>query len=227
MSTTPRRRPAALLAAAGATALAVTACGGGSSGPVASSSPLPTSSSTVTSPAPSSVPSPTLTPAPSTAAEPTSAFTGGTFGPVVRAGMPTPASLLTGLRVAHHQGYDRVVFELSGAVPGYRVAYVREVLEDPSGQRVGLQGDARLLVTLRGATTDTSFQTTEGATPSSYTGPRRLLPDLPSVMEVRLVGDFEAVLSAGIGVDHKVPFRVFTLNNPTRVVVDVQAEPHE
>lgn len=141
--------------------------------------------------------------------------------------MPTPASLLTAMRVAHHPGYDRVVFELDGAAPGYRVAYVREVLEDPSGRQVGLQGDARILVTLHGATTDTTFQSTEGATPSSYTGPRRLLPDLPSVMEVRLVGDFEAVLSAGIGVDHKVPFRVFTLTKPTRVVVDVQAQQHE
>lgn len=203
----------------------MTACGGGSSGPVASSSPLPTSSPTATSPAPSSVPSPTLTPPASTAAEPTPAFVG-TLGPVVRPGMPTPASLLAGMRVAHHQGYDRVVFELDGAVPGYRVAYVREVLEDPSGRAVGLQGDARILVTLRGETTDTTFQTVEGATPSSYTGPRRMLPDLPSVMEVRLVGDFEAVLSAAIGVDHQVPFRVFTLKNPTRVVVDVQAEPH-
>lgn len=189
---------------------------------MATSSPLPTSSPTGTSPTPST----SSTPPPSTAAEPTPAFVG-TLGPVVKPGMPTPASLLTQMRVAHHLGYDRVVFELDGAVPGYRVAYVREVLEDPSGRPVTLQGDARILVTLRGATTDTTFQTAEGATPSSYTGPRRLLPDLPSVMEVRLVGDFEAVLSAAIGVDHQVPFRVFTLTNPTRVVVDVQAEPHE
>jgi hypothetical protein len=211
-----------LLAAACAAALAAAACGGGSSGPVATSSPLPTSSPTAASPVPSS----SVTPPPSTAAEPTPAFVG-TLGPVVRAGMPTPASLLTAMRVAHHQGYDRVVFELDGAVPGYRVAYVREVLEDPSGRQVRIQGDARLLVTLRGATTDTTFQTAQGATPSSYTGPRRLLPDLPSVIEVRLVGDFEAVLSAGIGVDHTVPFRVFTLTNPTRVVVDVQAQTHQ
>lgn len=201
--------------------LGLAACGGGSAGPVATSSPLPTTSPTSTSPAPS-----TQTPAPSTAAEPTPAFVG-TLGPVVKPGMPTPASLLTAMRVAHHPGYDRVVFQLDGAAPGYRVDYVGQVVEDPSGRTLSLEGDASLHVVLRGATTDTTFQATEGSTPSSYTGPRRLLPDLPSIKEVRVIGDFEAVLSFGVGIDHKVPFRVFTLTNPTRVVVDVQAEQHE
>ena len=36
-----------------------------------------------------------------------------------------------------------------------------------------------------------------------------------------LLGDFEAVFLVGVGLAHKTPFRVHTLHDPTRIVVDV------
>jgi hypothetical protein len=36
-----------------------------------------------------------------------------------------------------------------------------------------------------------------------------------------VIGDFEAVFSVGVGLTAKTPFRVRTLHNPTRIVVDV------
>jgi hypothetical protein len=38
---------------------------------------------------------------------------------------------------------------------------------------------------------------------------------------VAFVGDFEATVSVGLGLRHKAGFRVFTLHDPTRIVVDV------
>jgi hypothetical protein len=42
---------------------------------------------------------------------------------------------------------------------------------------------------------------------------------------VRLAGDFEAVLSFGLGLNQRVGFRVLTLTSPWRVVVDISHQP--
>ena len=44
---------------------------------------------------------------------------------------------------------------------------------------------------------------------------------LPNVMSVARSGDFEAVLSHGIGPAKRSPSHVFTLTRPTRVVIDI------
>jgi hypothetical protein len=41
------------------------------------------------------------------------------------------------------------------------------------------------------------------------------------VREVVRTGDFEAVLTWAIGLDERVGFRVSTLDNPSRLVVDL------
>ena len=43
---------------------------------------------------------------------------------------------------------------------------------------------------------------------------------LRNVRQIKNAGDFEAVLTYGIGLRHKSKVRVFTLTNPSRVVVD-------
>jgi len=43
----------------------------------------------------------------------------------------------------------------------------------------------------------------------------------PVFRSVVWAGSFEGVTSLGLGVRARLPFRVFTLTNPTRVVVDV------
>ena len=57
-----------------------------------------------------------------------------------------------------------------------------------------------------------------------YTGPRRIAGDGTSVVrEVVRTGDFEAVLTWAIGLHGRVPFRVLTLDDPVRLVVDFAA----
>jgi hypothetical protein len=41
------------------------------------------------------------------------------------------------------------------------------------------------------------------------------------VEEIAAAGDFEGVLSFGIGIDERTPFRVLRLSGPGRIVVDV------
>ena len=43
---------------------------------------------------------------------------------------------------------------------------------------------------------------------------------MPNVKEVVRAGDFEAVLTYGIGLAHKSEIWVITLTNPSRVVAD-------
>ena len=57
-----------------------------------------------------------------------------------------------------------------------------------------------------------------------YTGPRRIAGEGTSVVrEIVRTGDFEAVLTWAIGLDGRVPFRVLTLDDPARIVVDFAA----
>jgi hypothetical protein len=114
-----------------------------------------------------------------------------------------------------------VVFEFTGPPPAYQVTYVNEVREDPSDRPVALEGDAFLLVVMHGGTLDTTPQVTDPKQARSYAGPRRIRPDLDVVEEIAAAGDFEAVLSFGIGIDERAPFRVLRLSGPGRIVVDV------
>ncbi len=127
------------------------------------------------------------------------------------------------VRAGRNAGYDRVVFEFSGLAPAYQVTYVDGVREDPSDRPVSLDGDAFLLVVMPGGTLDTTSQVTDPTTARSYTGPRRIRPNLDAVEEIAAAGDFEGVLSFGIGIDERAPFRVLRLTGPGRIVVDVAA----
>jgi hypothetical protein len=125
------------------------------------------------------------------------------------------APTLVAVRAAHHTGFDRVVFEFrGGAVPRHRVAYVSQLVEDGSGKPVSVAGAADLEVVFQGANAhDSSGKPT--------VSPRRFTTGLPAVKEIAQTGDFEAVVSYGIGVDVRRPIQVSTLANPSRLVIDV------
>ena len=131
-------------------------------------------------------------------------------------------ALLERVAVAGHDGYDRVVFQFLNGLPGYRVEYVEPPLrEDGSGNVVKLDGDAFVVVRMEQAS-GFDLSVPEGAL--VYTGPRRISPDGTSVVrEVVRTGDFEAVLTWAVGLADRVPFRVLTLENPARIVVDFAA----
>jgi hypothetical protein len=129
------------------------------------------------------------------------------------AGPQSGAADLTGVRVGRHDeegGFDRVVFEFANHVAPWTVGYVpKPITEDPSGQDLPVAGFWVLQVRLFPA---------DG---SGYTGSRRIAADTTQVAELVQRGDFEAVLSWVIGTRSQVPFRVSTLLDPPRLVIDV------
>ena len=79
---------------------------------------------------------------------------------------------------------------------------------------MSVAGDADLEVVFQGANAHE-----ENGSPT--VSPRRFSPGLAAVKEVAQLGDFEAVVSYGIGVDQRRPIEVSTLSNPSRLVIDI------
>lgn len=124
------------------------------------------------------------------------------------------SSTLEVIRAAHHPDIDRVVFEFDGPVPDSDVHYVRRLVGDPSGRRVPVPGQAVLQVTMFDTVAHDEFGPRAAA--------RNTFP-LPNVMSVLQGGDFEGVVTYGIGLAKEQPFDVFTLTNPSRLVIDIDA----
>jgi hypothetical protein len=104
------------------------------------------------------------------------------------------------------------------------VRYVQPpIVEDGSGKRVAIAGDAYLSVRMEPA----SGFDLEGTSGQVYTGPVRIGGSDAGtnvVLEVVRTGDFEAVLTWVAGLEDRAPFRVIRLSGPPRIVVDVQTE---
>jgi hypothetical protein len=132
------------------------------------------------------------------------------------------ALVLVDVEVAEADGFDRIVLEFSGTgTPGWDVNYVDEAVLDGSGDVVALGGAAVLDIYASGTT---------WPAPDYYRGPSRLTPEVGGrVSEVYVVGTFEGTTQVLAGIDGApVPFRVFALAAPSRLVVDVahrNAEP--
>ncbi|MCW3065736.1 MAG: Peptidoglycan-binding domain 1 protein [Solirubrobacterales bacterium] len=120
---------------------------------------------------------------------------------------------LSGVDAGCHATFDRLVVRARFATSSYDVRYVNRIIADPSGVPVALLGTTRIRVVIRNARGHTN-------------GGTNLLPGLvtplcPNLRQIRKAGDFEGVVSFGLGLRHKTGFRVFRLSGPTRIVVDV------
>ncbi len=198
--------------------VALTACGGSDKDvrDTTASSTTSTSASTSTT----EVSTTTTTGSTTTTSSPASGFSGAT----TPTSAPAPAgatgtALLRDVRVAAQDGFDRVVFEFTDQLPGYEVSYADgPVREDGSGKVVQVEGDAALRVRFEPA----SGVDLGGATfKETYTGPDRVRGDTKVVTEVVRAGDFEANLTWAIGAKGKAPFRVESLSDPARIVIDL------
>ena len=120
---------------------------------------------------------------------------------------------LVDVRLGDHDGFDRVVLELSGtATPGWSVSWEDEAVADGSGDVVPLEGDRVLTISASG---------TAMPEPGSFEVPARLGP-AGALAEVQVNGWFEGYTQVFAGVEGDPrPFRVFTLTHPPRLVVDV------
>ncbi|HVH64709.1 MAG TPA: hypothetical protein VM674_01640 [Candidatus Acidoferrum sp.] len=123
---------------------------------------------------------------------------------------------VTRIQVAHHDGYDRLVigFATSLGVPSYELhrQATSTFFRDASGQPVTLDGSAGIRVVLRGS------DIAEGV-------PSDLRPQLPEVRELANIGNFERVVSYGVGLTDQACVRAFELSGPSRLVIDVQTAP--
>lgn len=106
-----------------------------------------------------------------------------------------------------------MVFDFQGTVPSYRVNYVTRLIQDGSGLPMPIAGRAVLQV---------RFEPAQAHKAGRVTAPGRIAFALPNVMTVVRAGDFEGVTTYGIGLAKWQTFHVFTLRNPSRVVVDIK-----
>jgi hypothetical protein len=130
-----------------------------------------------------------------------------------------PVPQLVGIRSAAHPdvGYDRIVFDFTGPLPGYAVRYVDEVREDPSDLPVTMPGRRYLLITF----TPAQAHTDAG---EALISPKSAALDYPMLRGYVLVGDFEGYVSVALGLDDVVGYRLGELpGQPGRVYLDVAA----
>src|SRR2546421_12352811 len=114
--------------------------------------------------------------------------------PVSAGPSATGPALLTGVRVGRHDTYDRTVFDFTGGTPGYRVEYA-PLYTEGKGDLVHLEGAATLSLHFSPAyahDVQTGAQTVD---PGLV-----LTPRFPTLRQVKLAGDFEGHVSAGLGV---------------------------
>lgn len=182
----------------------------------------PTASSSQTATGASSTPaSPTsegtATPEASATAGP---FSGGT-APVTATQPPglTPP-IVQAIRAASQQGFDRLVFEFSGdKVPGYTVQYDTKAIACGSGQDLtqfiggGTAPAAMLIVKIQPANAHNDA--------GQPTATRDLAAGLSSIRRAFGICDFEADVTYAVALSGQHPFKVSTLTNPPRLVIDV------
>lgn len=134
---------------------------------------------------------------------------------------PSSGAMLTvtDIRISHHDGFDRVVYELDGSgVPGWTVGYVSQAVEEASGMVLEIDGRATLWVALTGS----GYPSETGAVPFSHPTSVRGA-GTTVVTEVEGWSAFEGTTGSFIGVaEQELAFRVFLLDHPLRVVVDIE-----
>ena len=156
---------------------------------------------------------------PGTPAPPPESF-GGITTPTSLPASAGEVALLTQVRVAAHEGFDRVVFEFADdQLPGVDIAYADgPVLQAGSGEPIEVAGGAALEVRMEPA----SGVDLGGTLEPTYTGPDRVTARGTSVVtEVVRTGDFEANLSWAIGASGQVPYRVEALTGPARIIIEL------
>jgi hypothetical protein len=149
-----------------------------------------------------SAPTPTSTTSASTT---TTAFAGSTAAVSIPPG--GEARDLKAVRLGTHDGFDRVVFDFDGPVPGYSVKYVdRPIIADASGEEVAVNGVAVLEVRFEPA--------------AAHDATKKSTISAPVLVEVVKTGDFEAVVHYAIGVKKRAAFHAAT-SESTKLIIDI------
>ena len=227
----PRLSHAATAASATlACALALTACSPESSdeAPTPSSAATPTSAAEVaSSERPEGDAGASISAVPETQPETqaetpaqklSAASDGGQFSTEqVRVTQPQPADLqLQDVRAGSHGDIDRVVFEYAGTgLPSYVAGYVDTPRQQASGNVMEVPGAAHLEVNVQGTAGD--MMRTDA--PITAMGSKGVAAG--NIADVYLGSIFEADSQFFIALDGQRGYKIYTLENPTRVVVDI------
>ncbi len=127
-------------------------------------------------------------------------------------GSPAATGTVYSIRYAHHAGFDRLVFGFptTNSMPAYRLTPQASstFVRDPSGLQTRLAGTSGIKVVFQNADIAPGVPSDSKA-------------DLPQIAEVANIGDFERVVSYGVGLKSPSCFRVSELTAPTRLVIDV------
>lgn len=120
------------------------------------------------------------------------------------------------------EGCPRIVFEFTDHVSGYAVEYANGPFSEcGSGEAVPTEdwgATAFLGVRLEPSG---SVDTSDPNARQTYTGPRDIDVGGRVLKHMKVVCDFEAVFEWVVGVDARREFSVFTLDDPSRIVIDV------
>ena len=115
-------------------------------------------------------------------------------------------------------GYDRVTYTYEeDSIPSYVVESAHAPFSrDPIGTPMDVAGASVYLITIVGGTRQADNGT------STYYGPVNFEPGYEQIAQLIESGDFEATSKWYLGLNGGECLRAFTLNNPTRIVIDVQ-----
>ena len=208
----------ALAASAAASLLLLGACAPGAPTDVPQSAEASSSASSPAASATASV-APETTPTPEPGLDATKPINADNWMssveglPPVRSDDPAKALALTGSRAATHEGFTRVVLELSGkGTPGvWRAAWTDEAVEQGRGLPIDVEGEAVLDLVIDG----TPMTATENPYPS---GMHTRAGDLDVVSD----GTFEDNTHVVIGAPAARQFQIGFLSDPVRMVIDVR-----
>ncbi|GAB2500880.1 hypothetical protein CATRI_02475 [Corynebacterium atrinae] len=123
--------------------------------------------------------------------------------------------MVSGVRVGSHEGFDRVVFDLVGdGEPGWFIDYTTAPAQQGSGKPITFEGPIALNVNIDGTTypfelgkEDPNIGTVAGS---------------GNVTQVISEGTFEGRSQFIIGLNKKQPYSVQVLQDPHRLVIDIQ-----
>lgn len=224
MKSVSSRRWGGILSAVGALVLTsggLAGCSGSTSPQSPASTAQPQSQSASESPASGGTPTPSGTtsasPSPTSSASDDPSATDETWTTEPQtsdASNMGPDQVVTDFRLGSHDGYDRVVVELTGdGTPGWMTNWTDHVAEQGRGLPLDLEGPVFLDVKILGAA-----YPAQGQTNAYTTHGRKESGDIRAFYD----SVFEGEVHLAIGMDQQRPYRIFALSNPTRVVIDVK-----
>lgn len=140
-----------------------------------------------------------------------------TIEPVTSESPVSGVVTLSDVRAANHASFDRFVVAMEGGqFPDYSIGYAEEgVRQCGSGQPVTLEGEGMLVLRMEPVRAHDDLG-------NSTLDAREWALDLPAIREAEMICDFEAVTEIALGTAEVLRYRLSTLTNPHRIVVDIR-----